>query len=181
MPLFVWVWDHVIWDHVIIRSCDTGYVRTSLITMQLQREVLQRKLKLCLLVHHAVNGRPPSYSTELVTPVYSPGRASLWSAKSTLFSRQGGRSPSAVAAPWAWNSLRFDRSPTPSFQKETGNFFLNYAYHVIRQWTFILFEHRPYRKLTTGHCVMGTQKCLINKKKNPSALHFELLKHASWF
>ena len=39
------------------------------------------KFKLCLLVFHAVNGRAPSYLTELVTPVAKiPGRASLCSA-----------------------------------------------------------------------------------------------------
>ena len=39
------------------------------------------KFKLCLLVHHSINGRAPSYLTELVTSVANvPGRASLRSA-----------------------------------------------------------------------------------------------------
>ena len=69
------------------------------------------KFKLCRLVFHTVNGRAPSYLTELVTPVANiAGRASLRSAgrhdlvvpRSRLVSSEWAFS---VAAPRAWNSL----------------------------------------------------------------------------
>ena len=62
---------------------DTGDVWTSLHGLPIAERI---KFKLCnLLVYHAVNGRAPSYLTELVTPVANiPGRASLRSAGGTL-------------------------------------------------------------------------------------------------
>ena len=104
------------------------------------------KFKLCLLVHHAVNGRAPSYLTELVTPVANiPGRASLRSAgrhdlvvpRSRLVSSERAFS---VAAPGAWNSLPVDIrliTDTKLFKKKLKTFLFNSAYHGIRQWNFV--------------------------------------------
>ena len=72
------------------------------------------KFKLCLLVYLVINGRAPSYLTELVSSVANvPGRSSLGSAgrhdlvvpRSRLVSSERAFS---VAAPRAWNSLRVD-------------------------------------------------------------------------
>ena len=106
------------------------------------------KFKLCLLVHHTVNSRAPSYLAELVTPVVNiPGRASLRSAgrhnlvvpRSRLVSSERTFS---VAAPRAWNGLPVDIRQIPDtklFKKKLKTLF-NSAYHGIRQWTFISFE-----------------------------------------
>ena len=101
------------------------------------------KFKLCLLVHHAVNGRAPSYLIELVTPVANiPGRASLRSAgrrhdlvvpRSRLVSSERAFS---VAAPRAWNSLPVDIrliTVTKRFKKKLKTFLFNSAYRGIRQ------------------------------------------------
>ena len=100
------------------------------------------KFKLCLLVHHAVNGRAPSYLIELVTPVANiPGRASLRSAgrhdlvvpRSRLVSSERAFS---VAAPRGWNSLPVDIrliTDTMLFKKKLKTFLFNSAYHGIRQ------------------------------------------------
>ena len=131
------------------------------------------KFKLCLLVFHAVNGRAPSYLTELVTPVANiTGRASLRSAEkhdlvvphSRLVSSERAFS---VAAPRAWNSLPVDIrliTDTKLFKKKLKTFLFNSAYHGLRQWNFVsIWTIMYYVKLATGHCVSGTHKCLINK------------------
>ena len=104
------------------------------------------KFKLCLLVFHAVNGRAPSYLTELVTPVANiPGRTSLRSAgrhdlvvpRSRLVSSERAFS---VAAPRAWNSLPVDMrliTDTKLFKKKLKTFLFNSAYHSIRKWNFV--------------------------------------------
>ena len=94
------------------------------------------KFKLCLLVHHAVNGqtgRASSYLTKLVTPVSNiPGRASLRSAgrhdlivpRSRLVSSEQAFS---VTAPRAWNSLPVDIrliTDTKLFKKKLEIFFV---------------------------------------------------------
>ena len=100
------------------------------------------KFKLCLLVHHAVTGRAPSYLTELVTPVANiPGRGSLRSAgkndlvvpRSKLVSPERAFS---VAAPRTRNSLSVDIrliTETKLFKKKLKTFLFNSAYHGIRQ------------------------------------------------
>ena len=104
------------------------------------------KFKLCLLVFHAVNGRAPSYLTELVSPVANiPGRTSLRSAgrhdlvvpRSRLVLSERAFS---VAAPRAWNSLPVDIrliTDTKRFKKKLKTFLFNSAYHGIRQWNFV--------------------------------------------
>ena len=100
------------------------------------------KFKLCLLVYHAVNGRAPSYLTELVTPVANiPGRASLRSAGRLDLVVQRSRLVSServffVAAPRAWSGLPVDIrliTDTKLFKKKLKTFLFNSAYHGIRQ------------------------------------------------
>ena len=103
------------------------------------------RFKLCLSVHHAVNGRAPSYLTELVTPVANiPRCASLRSARrhdlvvprSRLVSSERAFS---VAAPRAWNSLPVDIrmiTDTKLFKKKLKTFLFNSAYWI-RQWNFV--------------------------------------------
>ena len=100
------------------------------------------KFKLCLLVHHSINGRAPSYLTELVTSVANvPGRASLRSAgrhdlvvpRSRLVSSERAFS---VAAPKAWNSLPVDIrliTDTKLFKKKLKTYLFNLAYPGISQ------------------------------------------------
>ena len=96
------------------------------------------KFKLCLLVHHVINGRALSYLTELVTSVASvPGCASLRSAgrhdlvvlRSRLVSSERAFS---VAAPRAWNSVSVDiRLVTDT--KLFKTYLFNFAYPTIPQ------------------------------------------------
>ena len=96
---------------------------------------------------HAVNGRAPSYLTELVTPVANiPGRASLRSAgrhdlvvpRSRLVSSERAFS---VAAPKAWNSLPVDIrliTDTKLLKKKLKTFCL--ILHIIAFDNEILFK-----------------------------------------
>ena len=96
--------------------------------------------KLCLLVHHAINGRAPSYLTELVTSVASiPGRAALRSAgKQDLFVPRtrlvSSERAFSVAAPKAWNNLPVDirlTTDTKHFKKKLKTFLFTAAYHAV--------------------------------------------------
>ena len=101
------------------------------------------KFKLCLLVHHVINGRAPSYLTELITSVANvPGRASLRSAgrhdlvvpRSRLVSSERAFS---VAAPRAWNSLPVDIrliTDTKLFKKKLKTHLFNFVSDIIPQW-----------------------------------------------
>ena len=98
--------------------------------------------KLCILVHHAINGRAPSYLTELVTSVVViSGRAILRSAakqdlfvpRTTLVSSERAFS---VAGPKAWNKLPVDirlTTDTKLFKKKLKTFLFTAVYHDFLQ------------------------------------------------
>ena len=123
MLLLGWLW---IWDHV---SRDTGTIY-ELHWLPIADRI---KFKLCLLVHHWINGRAPSYLTKLVKSVANvPGRASLYSAgRHDLVDPRSRRLVSSewafsVAAPWARNSLPVDIRLISNYwhqtvQKDTKN------------------------------------------------------------
>ena len=138
---------------------------------------------LCILVHHAINGRAPSYLTELVTSVVDiPGRATLRSAaKQDLFVPRtrlvSSERAFSVAGPKAWNKLPVDirlTTDTQLFKKKLKTFlftavcslswissiaFSDFDFDII-QCTLDYFTV----KLATGLCVSGTQKWLIINK-----------------
>jgi hypothetical protein len=74
--------------------------------------------KLCLLVHLALNGRAPTYITELLTPTSAvPGRASLRSASHHDLLRVStrlkfGQRAFSVSGPLAWNRLPLELKST---------------------------------------------------------------------
>ena len=96
--------------------------------------------KLCILVHHVINGRAPSYLTEMVTSVVDiPGRATLRSAaKQDLFvprTRPSERTFS-VAGPKAWNKLPVDirlTTNTKLFKKKLKTFLFKAVYREFLQ------------------------------------------------
>ena len=98
--------------------------------------------KLCILVHHAINGRAPSYLTELVTSVVDiPGRATLRSAaKQDLFVPRtrlvSSERAFSVAGPKAWNKLPVDirlTTDTKLFKKKLKTFLFTAVYHEFLQ------------------------------------------------
>ena len=98
--------------------------------------------KLCILVHHAINGRAPSYLTELVTSVVDiPGRATLRSAaKQDLFVPRtrlvSSERAFSVAGPKAWNKLPVDirlTTDTKLFKKKLKTFLFTSVYHEFLQ------------------------------------------------
>ena len=95
-----------------------------------------------ILVHHAINGRAPSYLTELVTSVVDiPGRATLRSAaKQDLFVPRtrlvSSERAFSVAGPKAWNKLPVDirlATDTKLFKKKLKTFLFTAVYHEFLQ------------------------------------------------
>ena len=120
-----------------------------------------RRYIIYVMVHHAVNGRAPSYLTELVTRVANiPGRASLRSAgrhdlvvpRSRLVSSERAFS---VAAPRAWNSLPVDIrliTDTKLFKKKLKIFFVQFciSWHSTMKFCLNLNNYRLCRP-KVGH------------------------------
>ena len=99
--------------------------------------------KLCILVHHAINRRAPSYLAELIPSVADiPDRATLRSVvKQGLFVPRkrlvSSERAFSVAGPKAWNKLPVDiiRLTTDStlFKKKLKTFWFTAVYHEFLQ------------------------------------------------
>ena len=97
--------------------CDlkpSDHVNSSLCALHWLPVKQRIEFKLCLLVHHAVNGRAPSYLCDLIKPTASvSSRASLRSASNNDLvirstNRKLGDRAFSVAGPHAWNRLPVD-------------------------------------------------------------------------